>query len=116
MRENGEMVDASPPPRAPLGSSGFVPALGPQDIAVLVQTVNQQTLAHYQLATTLEVVGKAMGAEMRDGRSCDTTPKGESLNLGLIFILSVLSDTLPVRKWLHVVKSCDGLLFQKLER
>jgi hypothetical protein len=112
---NGEKVDASPPPRAPLGSSGSIPAFGPQDIAALAQTVNQQTLAHYQLAATLEVVGKAMGAEMQDGRSRDTTPKGESLNLGLIPILSGLSDTLLVRKWLHVVKSCNGLLFQKLE-
>jgi hypothetical protein len=38
MREDGEMADASLTPRAALGSSGFGPALGPQDIAVLVQT------------------------------------------------------------------------------
>jgi hypothetical protein len=77
-REDGEMADASPPPRAPLGSSGSGPALGPQDIDVLVQTVNQQMLVHHQLATTLGVVGKAMGdlvAEMRAGRASDTTPK-----------------------------------------
>jgi hypothetical protein len=74
IREDREMADASPPPRAPLGSSGSVPALGPQDIAVLVQTVNQQMLAHHQLATTLGVVGKAVGdkvAEMRAGRASD---------------------------------------------
>jgi Flp pilus assembly CpaF family ATPase len=59
--EDGERTNASPPPRAPLGSSGSVPAFRSQDVAVLVQTVNQQTLAHHQLATTLEVVGKATG-------------------------------------------------------
>jgi hypothetical protein len=61
LREDGERADASPPPRAPLGSSGSGPALGPQDIDVLVQTVNQQMPAHQQLATTLGVVGKAVG-------------------------------------------------------
>jgi Retrotransposon gag protein len=104
-REDGEMAEASPTPCAPLKSSASLPPVG---IQVLVHTVNQQTLAHHQLATTLEVVGRAMGdmvAEIRAGRSSDTTTKGESLKMGVIPIFSGLSDALPVREWLHVMKS-----------
>jgi hypothetical protein len=67
-------------------------------------------LIHHQLATTLGIDDKVVGdlvAEMPAGRASDTTHKGGSLNLGLgwIPIFSGLSDTLPVREWLHVVKS-----------